>query len=110
MRILTVGIAVIVALAQRGTSWRLPVTIEATRDVLAHAEDSDGQHRGILYISSGDPVSIKKGQRFQMIKIYSEGECRIRFGKKEYDVSSCPWLDGFTDHQTDIFRVVMARK
>ena len=41
-----------------------------------------------------------------MIKIYSEGECRIRFEKKEYDVSSCPWLDGFSDHQTDIFKVI----
>ena len=44
-----------------------------------------------------------------MVKIYDEGGCRIEFEKKRYDVSSCPWLDGFTDHQQDVFRVVSTR-
>jgi hypothetical protein len=92
------------------TRWRLPVTIEVIKDVPAHAEDRTGQHRGTLHISSAEPFLVRKGQRIQMIKIYSEGECRIRFNKKEYDVSSCPWLDGFADHQADIFRVISARR
>ena len=87
------------------TGWRLPVTIEAAKDIPARQEGRAGQQRGTLYIS-GSPFLIRKGQRFQMIRIYAEGECRIRFEKKEYDVSSCPWLDGFSDHQTDIFKVI----
>ena len=39
-----------------------------------------------------------------MVKIYDEGGCRIEFEKRRYDVSSCPRLDGFTDHQRDVFR------
>jgi hypothetical protein len=49
---------------------------------------------------------IPKDQTFQMISVGSAGGCRIRFEKQEPDVSSCPWLDGFRDHQADIFNVV----
>jgi len=44
-----------------------------------------------------------------MVKVYTEGECRIRFQSREYDLHSCPWLDGFADHQADIFRVLSSR-
>jgi hypothetical protein len=47
----------------------------------------------------------RKGQTFQMIKVGREGSCQIRFDRREYDLSSCPWLDGLTDHQTDIYEV-----
>jgi hypothetical protein len=50
---------------------------------------------------------MRKGQRFQVVKIYSEGGCRIRFKSTEYDLGSCPWLDGFRDHETEIFRVLV---
>ena len=90
------------------TAWQLPVTIEVTKDVPARLDDgTTGQQRGTLYISGG-PFLVRKGQRFQMTRIYPEGECRILFEKKEYYVSSCPWLDGFADHQADIFKVVPA--
>lgn len=92
--------------------WHLPVTIEVTQDVDVRSSErrpdgSFGQLRGSLYASKA--FKIRKGQRFEMVKIYTEGECRIRFQKKEYDLSSCPWLDGFADHQADIFRMSPAR-
>jgi hypothetical protein len=88
--------------------WHLPVTIEVARDVDVRSSErqSDGRYgqlRGTLY--SSEAFLIKKHERFQMVKIYTEGECRIRFQGKEYDLHSCPWLDGFRDHQADIFRV-----
>jgi hypothetical protein len=60
----------------------------------------------VLYVGRGQSFTVKKGQRFLMVKVYEEGGCRIEFEKKQYDVSSCPWLDGFRDHQEDVFRVV----
>ena len=80
--------------------WHLPVTIEVARDVDVRSSErqSDGRYgqlRGTLY--SSEAFRIKKGQRFQMVKIYGEGECRIRFQEKEYDLGSWPWLDGFRD-------------
>jgi hypothetical protein len=77
--------------------------------VPAHAEDTHGQKRGVLYIGRGQAFTVRKGQRFQMVKVNAEGGCRIEFEKTPYDVSSCPWLDGFRDHQDDVFKVVSGR-
>jgi hypothetical protein len=106
--------AVCIALAALSTmgqtKWRFPVTIEALQDVAAHAEETGRQVRGVLYVGRGQSFTIKKGRRFLMVKIlYDEGGCRIEFEKRQYDVSSCPWLDGFTDHQEDVFKVVSGR-
>jgi hypothetical protein len=95
--------------AHAQTRWEFPVTIEALQDVPAHGAEAASQRRGILYIGAAEPFTIKKGERFQMVKTYSEGGCRIQFENRQYDVSSCPWMDGFTDHQVDIFRVVQRR-
>jgi hypothetical protein len=92
------------------TSWRLPATIEALQDVPAQSVEPPHQLRGVLYVSGGRSFTIAKGQRFLMVRVYGEGECRIKFENREYDVSSCPWLDGFTDHQEDVFKVVSGRR
>jgi hypothetical protein len=91
------------------TKWRLPVTIEAVRDVSAAAVETGRQERGVLYVGRGKSFTIKKGQRFLMVAVAAEGGCRIEFEKKQYDVSSCPWLDGFADHQEDFFKVITGR-
>ena len=91
------------------TSWRLPVTITAVQDVAARSVETGGQTRGVLYVGRGHSFTIKKGQQFLMVKIAAEGGCRIEYGKRPYDVSSCPWLDGFRDHQEDFFKVVARR-
>jgi hypothetical protein len=91
------------------THWQLPVTIQVTRDVEAtNAPEPDGgQRRGRLYISRNlTSFVIGKDQTFQMINVGQEGECRIRFDKREYELGSCPWLDGFRDRQADIFKVI----
>ncbi len=92
------------AIAQ--TRWHLPATIEAVQDVAARPVETGVQARGVLYVSGGKGFTITKGRRFLMVRIATEGECRIEFEKHQYDVSSCPWLDGFADHQTDVFKVI----
>jgi hypothetical protein len=92
------------AIAQ--TRWHLPATIEALQDVPARPVETGVQARGVLYVTGGKAFTIKQGRRFLMVKIASEGACRIEFDKRRHDVSSCPWLDGFADHQTDVFKVI----
>jgi hypothetical protein len=90
----------------------LPVTVEIKQDVEVTHETVGGQVRGKLYLGGGTASKdfvMKKGQRFQMIALRQEGGCRIRFEGKEYELSSCPWLDGFRDHQADIFSVVTGK-
>jgi len=90
------------------TSWRIPVPITVLQDVPVepHPQDMHRQKRGVIYINPKEKgFVIKKGQTFQMTKIGQEGGCSIGFAKKEYELSTCPWLDGFRDHQTDIFSV-----
>lgn len=100
--------------AAQTTVWdgqSLPVTIEVSQDVPVRTSErrpggSYGQERGSLY--SRTALLIGAAQRFEMIEILGEGGCRIRFDGSEYELSSCPWLPGFRDHQTDIFRIVDA--
>lgn len=91
------------------TKWRLPATIEAVQDISAQPFETQGQARGVLYVGRGNSFTIKKGERFLMVTVGAEGGCRIEFNKKQYHASSCPWLDGFTDHQQDFFKVVSGR-
>jgi hypothetical protein len=86
----------------------LPVTIEVNRNVeVTHSTESH-ESRGKLYLEDAKAKAFRltKGQRFQMVQTGEEGSCRIRFDGNEYHLKSCPWLDGFSDHQTDVFSVV----
>jgi hypothetical protein len=29
--------------------------------------------------------------------------------KKKYELPSCPWLDGFADHQSAIFKIIVRK-
>jgi hypothetical protein len=101
-------------------SPRLPVTIEAVGDVTLRSPDprlgNQRAPRGVLdarcmrdCVSNEEPITIKQGTRFLMIKILSEGGCIIQFDRRQYTLISCWWLDGFTDHQEDFFRVVPSK-
>jgi len=35
-----------------------------------------------------------------------EGGCTIEYQVMQYEVSSCPWVAGFTDPQADVFVIV----
>ena len=88
--------------------WRLPVTIEAVRDVTIRRPDTRlnrRQPRGVLDGPNNDPIIIKKGMRFLMVEVMGEGGGVIEFERQRFTQSSCWWLDGFTDHQADFFRV-----
>ena len=89
----------------------LPITIEVKQDVeVAHKADSH-ESRGKLYLADPQAQSfwLRKGQKFQMVRVDQEGSCQIRFENREYGLTSCPWLRGFRDHQTDIFHIVTKR-
>jgi hypothetical protein len=34
----------------------------------------------------------------------------VRIDSKDFDLLYCPWLEGFSDHQSDFFEVVEARR
>jgi hypothetical protein len=87
----------------------LPSRIQVTQDVEAipHAGTVERRRRGTLFIRPQlKAFQIKKGETFQMTKLLGEGECRIRFRKKDYEVESCPWLEGFRERETDIYKPV----
>lgn len=96
---------------QAATKRFVPVTITVAQDVPVrrHSESGARGVRGVLYYSAparGKDFVIKKRETFQMVTPdLGEGACRIRFQRNEYELPSCPWLEGFTDHQADIFRV-----
>jgi len=85
----------------------VPLTIRVLQDVpVESGQRLPYQERGHLYIAPGlEPFTIKKGDTFQMLAIGQEGGCRIKYREREYDTPTCPWLEGFTDHQTDVFEV-----
>lgn len=87
-----------------------PVTIEVTQDVSLEPYEIERERvRAILqFFNDETEVVIRRGQRFQMVSSVGqmEGGCRIRFQKKDYEVSSCYWREGFGDHQSDIFVVI----
>lgn len=92
--------------------WALPATIEVLRDVPIRTEERGRQERGSLYVGEAlgqVPARIRKGTRFQMTRIDSEGECVIRLAKQTLNVSSCPWLSGFADPQQDVFKVISGK-
>jgi hypothetical protein len=77
----------------------LPITVEVKRDVDVTHNAEPYESRGKLYLDNpkAKAFRLKKGQRFQMIKIGQEGSCRIRFEDQDYGLTSCPWLEGFSD-------------
>ena len=74
----------------------LPVTLRVTQDVQVRPYSPGERHRrGTLEVGGNVKVeafTIKKGETFQMTKLLGEGECRIRFLKRDYDLPSCWWL------------------
>lgn len=90
----------------------LPVTIEALKPIVVRTNANDRRLRGVLFVAGrpGLKMDIKKGQRFSMTKLLGDGGCTIMIKKAEYDAPSCPWLDGFTDHEREFFKVVPQRR
>jgi len=74
------------------------------------ADLTTNEKRGVLYIGSSDePFRIRKGERFQMIRLSTDSlGCRIRLKDKEHDPSSCPWSGANYrgDLEADIYRVI----
>jgi hypothetical protein len=82
----------------------LPITIQVTQDVPVGQRYCVYQVRGTL--CSSVEFTITKGQRFEVVELRQEGECRIEFTGTSYELASCPWMPGFTDGQTDKFEIV----
>jgi hypothetical protein len=84
----------------------LPVTMEVSKDVRVQRCREDQRQRGRLCIGSDSAFTITRGQTFVMSSYLGEGACHIRFAAKEYTLLSCPWLEGFADRETDIYRPI----
>jgi hypothetical protein len=85
--------------------WQaLPITVEALKDVPVLSSGYGNAVRGSLYAAQS--FDIKAGERFVVTKLLREGACNVRFRGKVYMIYSCPWMEGFVDHQRDIFRIV----
>jgi len=103
------------AAVQAQTRWQLPATIQVTQDVSVeplpqHPPMPEERPRGLIYLGQAEKgFTIKKGETFQMTKILPEGNCRFRFKGQTYETSYCYWLDGFTDHHSDVFVVIKGR-
>jgi hypothetical protein len=83
---------------------RVPLTIEMREDVDVLPDSAQSQRRGRLY---GDTsLVIRKGERVVMEWVGPEGGCRVVYNGHRLELSSCPWLPGFADHQPDIFEIV----
>jgi hypothetical protein len=111
--LLSAGLGTVVTTQGVPPDARLPVTIEVKQDVEVIGAVPLHGDRGKLYVVSPPDtktVPLHKGQRFRMTKMLGEGECRIRIEGNDFDLLYCPWLEGFTDHQTDFFKVVEAKK
>jgi alpha-amylase/alpha-mannosidase (GH57 family) len=89
----------------------MPVTITVTQDVIVepYRIEREQQHmRALLqFFNDQKPVVIRRGRTFQMVYEMGqmEGGCRIRFQRREYEIASCWWREGFSDHHADIFVV-----
>lgn len=73
------------------------------RDVPVVDVGAPPERRGVLY---GDTALVlPRGTELSMLRIGLEGGCTVRSGTLTLTLSSCPWLDGFRDHQPDVFHV-----
>lgn len=105
-------VAVLVAFSfQTRNASQIPLTIELEQDVAVTHNTEPAEHRGKLYLADtkASAFRLRKNQRFEMLSSGAEGSCRIKFEDREYDLTSCPWLAGFHDHQSDFFKVLAKR-
>ena len=96
------------SLAQMGrVAWdyqSVPVAIQVRGEIpLRPCENY--QERGVL-CSRGAIDSVSEGDVFHMTEIGSEGGCTIDLRGQEFEISSCPWVEGFSDPQEDLFAIV----
>jgi len=85
-------------------SWdyeSVPITVEVTQDVPVKR---CGFERGALCAQA--ELIIPRGDRFRMLAVGVEGGCTIEYRGSRYEPSSCPWVLGFADAQSDIFVIV----
>jgi len=80
----------------------VPITVEVVRDVPVGGRTCGA--RGTLCTSA--EFVIPRGGRFQMLEVGLEGGCTIEYQQSRYEVSSCPWVLGFTDPQAEVFVIV----
>ena len=95
--------------------WRFPATIEVLQDVTVNTGLMGDFKRGVLQAAPlpwrrMPPFTLRRGERFQMLRVEDEGGCIVRIRHHTYDVSSCYWVSGFADAQADIFKVVSGRR
>ena len=104
--IATFGVAASLSHAQtpKRISWdyaSVPITIEVMQDVPVKR---CGHERGALCAEA--EFIIPRGDQFRMLEVGPEGGCTIEYRGSRYEPSSCPWVLGFADPQSDVFVIV----
>lgn len=92
------------AQAERDTSASAEhITVRPLRDVPVMRGGAVQEQRGVLY---GDTAMVlPRGTMLISTPDVGEGSCRVYAGALRIALSSCPWLPGFRDHQSEIFAV-----
>lgn len=91
-----------------GNAFEVLVKADVT---LRSCEAAEGIPRKTLCSASQiEKQTIKKGQKIRVVSDDGEGTCSIEFVKKVYSLLDCPWLEGHTDLQQNVFEITKSKK
>jgi hypothetical protein len=85
----------------------VPITVQVLKAVPVRSAQSLGGERmarGTLY--ARQDLLIASGARFKVVSLDGEGTCTIEYLGQRHSLLNCPWMPGYTDPQSDIFKVV----
>lgn len=90
-----------------GDDLKAPYIVRLKKDIVVRHCKSKLKKR-VLCAGSSDfkAFSLRQGRTFKVIELGDEGECKIAINKKKYYLSSCPWMDGFADHERDVYKIL----
>ena len=100
-------VAMVLLIVVPQSDQRVPVTVRVKQRVeVIRGEGCKERDKLCLDDTMSKPFTIEKGETFEMIEELHEGNCRIRFKKREAEISACWWRQGFRDQRPDIYEVI----
>ena len=84
-----------------------PYFVRLKREVLVKSCEGEIRPNELCAnVGQGIPLRLHKGSVFKVLKDIGEGECEIEIEGKIFSISSCSWMDGFTDHEAGTYEVL----
>ena len=100
-------VAIVLLMGVPQSDQRVPVTVRVKQRVeVIRGKGCMERDKLCLDDTTSKPFTIEKGETFEMIEELQEGNCRIRFKKREVEISDCWWRQGFRDQRLDIYEVI----